>query len=77
MGDGLNNAEKFNSFYSNITNQGKLWTPEGTDGTAEEMKVPNLLAIPNALVELLRPLGASLTPTTSSQLWTQSLKTRN
>jgi hypothetical protein len=61
-GDGLNDAEKFNSFYSNIANQGKLWTPEGTGGTAEEMKVPNLLAVLNALVKLLRPLGASITP---------------
>jgi hypothetical protein len=26
------------------------------------MKVPNLLAIPNALVKLLCPLGASITP---------------
>jgi hypothetical protein len=43
-------------------NKGKLWTPGAGDGTPEEAWVPNLLAIPNALVDLLCPQGMAITP---------------
>jgi hypothetical protein len=54
--------DKLKEFYGEEANKGKLWTLGAGDGVAEEAKVPNLLAIPNALVDLLRPQGTAITP---------------
>jgi hypothetical protein len=53
---------KLEEFYGAEANRGKLWTPDGNDGATEETKVPNLLAIPNALVDLLQTQGPTITP---------------
>jgi hypothetical protein len=53
---------KLEEFYSVEANKGKLWTPGAGDGAAAEAKVPNLLAIPNALVDLLRTQGPAIMP---------------
>jgi hypothetical protein len=53
---------KFEEFYAAEGNKGKMWTLDGVDGVTEETKVPNFLAIPNALVELLRTQGPAITP---------------
>jgi hypothetical protein len=61
-GHALCDFEKLAEFYASDANKGKLWTPGAGDGTAEEAKVPNLLATPNALVDLLRTQGPAITP---------------
>ncbi len=53
----MNNQEAFQTFYNNPDNRGMWWKPTGL---TSKMKAPFLLAIPNALVELLRDQG---TPT--------------
>jgi hypothetical protein len=40
-------------YYERSKNKGTLWTPGATDGATAAIQVPNLLAIPNALVDLL------------------------
>ena len=40
-------------YYERSKNKGTLWTPGATDGATAAIQVPNLLAIPNALVNLL------------------------
>jgi hypothetical protein len=54
--------DKLKEFYGEEANKGKLWMPGVGDGVAKEAKIPNLLAIPNALVDLLRPQGTAITP---------------
>jgi hypothetical protein len=54
--------DKLKEFYSEEANKGKLWMPGAGEGIAKEVKVPNLLAIPNALMNLLRPQGTVITP---------------
>jgi hypothetical protein len=49
-------------YYERSKNKGTLWTPGATDGATAAIQVPNLLAIPNALVHLLRNQGAVITP---------------
>jgi hypothetical protein len=49
-------------YYERSKNKGTLWTPGATDGATAAIQVPNLLAIPNALVDLLRNQGAAITP---------------
>jgi hypothetical protein len=44
--------DKLKEFYGEEANKGKLWMPGAGEGVAKEAKVPNLLAIPNALVDL-------------------------
>ena len=39
-------------------NKGNLWTPTVGDGAPAELKVPNLVAIPNMLFDLLRNQGS-------------------
>ncbi len=56
------NFDKLTDFYAEKENKGKLWTPGAGDGATKEAKVPNLLAIPNALVDLLRTQGPAITP---------------
>jgi hypothetical protein len=53
---------KFLEYHSNQTNLGTLWKPTTNDGTAVDVKVPNLLAIPNVLVDILRNQGTAATP---------------
>jgi hypothetical protein len=43
-------------------NKGNLWTPTVGDGVLAELKVPNLVDIPNMLVDLLRNQGSAVTP---------------
>ncbi len=40
-------------YHGNQANQGTLWKPSANKGTAVDVKVPNLLAIPNILVDVL------------------------
>jgi hypothetical protein len=56
------NFDKLTEFYSKEENKGKLWTPGASDRATKEAKVPNLLAIPNALVDLLCTQGPAITP---------------
>jgi hypothetical protein len=62
MGNTINSCNKFKEYHANVTNQGTLWTPGGNKGISEAIKMPNLLAIPNALVNLLCSKGPSITP---------------
>jgi hypothetical protein len=48
--------------YSVEANKGTLWMPGATDGPPSALTVPNLLAIHNALVDLLRTPGPAITP---------------
>ncbi len=43
-------------------NKGTLRTPAAGDGALSKIKVPNLVAIPNALVDLLRQQGPAHMP---------------
>ncbi len=52
----------FSEFYDVEANKGNLWTPTVGDGVPAELRVPNLLAIPNMLVNLLRNQGSAVTP---------------
>ena len=49
-------------FHDMEANKGNLWTPTVGDGAPAELKVPNLVAIPNMLVNLLRNQGLAVTP---------------
>jgi hypothetical protein len=51
-GDAIADVAKAEAYYSVEVNRGTLWMPGATDGPPSEMTVPNLLAIPNALVNL-------------------------
>jgi hypothetical protein len=44
---------KLEEYYTTDRNKGSLWRPGANDGVVATVKVPNLLAIPNALVDLL------------------------
>jgi hypothetical protein len=52
-GDVITNFAKLEEFYAREENQSTLWTPGANDGAPAAVHVPNLLAIPNALVDLL------------------------
>jgi hypothetical protein len=43
-------------------NKGTLWMPAASDGAPAELKVPNLVTIPNVLVDLLHTQGLAVTP---------------
>jgi hypothetical protein len=53
---------KFLEYHGNQTNLETLWKPTANDGMAVNVKVPNLLAIPNVLVDVLRNQGTAATP---------------
>ena len=53
--------DKFKDYHATVENKGSLWTPVASNGTLTDIKVPNLLAIPNVLVDLLRNQGAAVT----------------
>ncbi len=53
-GNACTDFTKLDEYYAVVVNKGTLWTPGAGDGTPATIKVPNLLAIPNALVNLLQ-----------------------
>jgi hypothetical protein len=61
-GDAVTDFSKLAEYYERGKNKGTLWTPGATDGATVAIQVPNLLAIPNALVDLLQNQGAVITP---------------
>ena len=62
IGHALCDFKKLAEFYSSEANKGILWMLGTGEGMAEEAKVPLFLAIPNALVDLLRTQGPAITP---------------
>jgi hypothetical protein len=56
------NFAKLEEFYAREENKSTLWTPGANIGTPAVVHVPNLLAIPNALVNLLHTQGAAIRP---------------
>jgi len=60
--DAVTDFEKICEFHDVEANKGNLWTPTAGDGVPAELRVPNLLAIPNMLVDLLRNQGLAITP---------------
>ncbi len=61
-GDVNTDFDKLAEYFATDGNQGSLWTPGANDGAVVAIKVPNFLAIPNALVKLLRTQGVAITP---------------
>ena len=61
-GTAVNYYDKFKDHHATDENKGSLWTPAAGVGTPTEIKVPNLLAIQNVLVDLLRNQGTAVTP---------------
>jgi hypothetical protein len=61
-GDAVMDFDKFIKFHNVEANKGNLWTPTVGDGAPAKLKVPNLVAIPNMLVDLLRNQGFAVTP---------------
>jgi hypothetical protein len=62
MSNAVTNFDKFNDFYAVEANKGTLWTPVASDRAPAKFKVPNLVAIPNVLVDLLCTQGLAVTP---------------
>ncbi len=54
------NKEDFLTFYKNEDNKNKWWTP--SSALTSKLKVPYLLAIPNAMVEILQESGGASMP---------------
>jgi hypothetical protein len=61
-GDTIADFAKVKAYYAVEANKGTLWTPGANDGPPSAVPVPNLLAIPNALVNLLRMQGPAIIP---------------
>jgi len=61
-GDAVTDFKKFSEFHNVEANKGNLWTPTVGDRVPAELRVPNLLAIPNMLVDLLQNQGSVVTP---------------
>ncbi len=61
-GNAIADVAKAEAYYSVEVNRGTLWMPGATDSPPSAMTVPNLLALPNALVDLLCTLGLAITP---------------
>jgi hypothetical protein len=53
---------KFLEYHGNQANLSTLWKPTANEGMAVDVKVPNLLAIPNILLNVLRNQGTAATP---------------
>ncbi len=62
MGKAIIDDTKFLEYHGNQTALGTLWKPTANDGMAVNVKVPNLLAISNVLVDELRNQGTAATP---------------
>ena len=56
-GDAVTNFDKFSECYAVEANKGTLWTPAAGDGAHAKLKVPNLVAIPTVLINLLPTQG--------------------
>ncbi len=61
-GNAIADFAKVKAYYTVKANKGTLWTPGANDGPPYAVPVPNLLAIPNALVDLLLTPGPAITP---------------
>ena len=61
-GNAVTDFDKFSEFYNVEVNKGTLRMPAAGDGAPAKLKVPNLVAIPNVLVDLLRTQGMAVTP---------------
>jgi hypothetical protein len=61
-GDAVMDFDKFSEFHDVEANKGNLWMPTVGDGVPAELKVPNLVAIPNMLFDLLHNQGSAVTP---------------
>jgi hypothetical protein len=61
-GDANTDFAKLEEYYATNGNKSSLWRPGANDGAVATVKVPNLLEIPNALVDLHRTQGAAITP---------------
>ena len=61
-GDSVTNFDKFMEFHNMEANEGNLWMPTVGDGPPAKLKVPNLVAIPNILDDLLQNQGLAVTP---------------
>jgi hypothetical protein len=61
-GDANTDFAKLEEYYTTDGNKDSLWRPGANDGAVATVKVPNLLAILNALVDLLQAQGAAITP---------------
>jgi hypothetical protein len=70
MGSAIKDYDMFHKYHSNKANQGTLWALGANNGAPEAMPAPNLLAIPNALISLLRTQGPLITLNEVHQLWT-------
>ncbi len=64
-GQTIDDAEALVNHYSDPDTRGTWWRPTG--GATTGMKVPYLLSIPNALVDLLCKQGTQATP---ADVWT-------
>jgi hypothetical protein len=62
MGKAIIDNTKFLEYHDNQTNLGTLWKPTTNDGMADNVTVPNLLVIPNVLVNVLHNQGTAATP---------------
>ncbi len=61
-GNAITDFKKLDEYFAVEGNKGTLWMPGASNGTPATIKVPNLLAIPNALVDLLCMQGPAITP---------------
>ncbi len=61
-GNTIGDLQKADAHYAIEANNGTLWMPGANDGPPSAMIVPNLLAIPNTLVNLLCTPGPAITP---------------
>ncbi len=61
-GKAITDYTKFLKYHGDQANLGTLWKPTANEGTAVDIKVPNLLTIPNILVDVLRNQGTAATP---------------
>jgi len=61
-GNAVMDIDKFIEFHGIEANKGNLWTPTVGDGPPTELKVPNLVAILNMLVDLFCNQGLAVTP---------------
>jgi hypothetical protein len=61
-GNAIADVTKVEAYYAVEANKGTLWMPGANDGPPSTVPVPNLLAIPNALVNLLCTPGQAITP---------------
>jgi hypothetical protein len=62
MGDASTDVTKLDKYYAMEVYRGALWMPGAGNGAPATTKVPNLLAIPNALVNLLCTQGPAIMP---------------